>query len=115
MLKAIMDKLGLDATVGNPTIHHRKQGNVIGEMLSEHYTNLIQPLMMDLVDDAADWGMIKHYGDGLVGAGVVGQMVNEISVRIRAFGKLDNVAHGAYSGVLHDYFKKVNGWARLFI
>lgn len=53
VLKAVMNVKGHRVTVGNPVIWHRKSGNKEREMLGEHYTNVIQPYLQDVVDKAA--------------------------------------------------------------
>jgi hypothetical protein len=115
-LRKMMAHLGADVTVGEPLVNHRKRSNVVGEILSEHHTNLIQPYLCDLIDTAAENGFTKYYGDEFsdVSAEQVALMANEMSSMIRAFGDWEYVP-GEWKVVLQDYFKHTQGWAKLFL
>jgi hypothetical protein len=114
ILKVIMDRLKLDATVGNPLVFHRKAGNVIGECLSEHYTNLIQSSLTNLIDEAVEAGFGKGYRQTF-DARSVSSLTRDLMTRVRGFGSSNLYARGEYGVVLDNYFKQAQGWTRLFV
>jgi hypothetical protein len=115
LLRKIMARFGADITVGDPLVYHDKQADIIGEILSEHYTNLIQPHLTTIIDDAAEQGLTKYYGEdgNSISASQVALAVNELSMGIRIWGEWGDVP-GKYLDVLQDYFKHVQGWSALF-
>jgi hypothetical protein len=114
-LRKIMAYLGADVTVGEPLVNHRKRSNVIGEILSEHHTNLIQPHLCNLIDIAAEEGFTKYYDEEFsdVSAYQVALMANEMSSMIRVYGDWQYIP-GEWKVVLQDYFKYTQGWSKLF-
>lgn len=110
LLKRIMDQHNLDVTVGNPLIRHRKAGNVVNEILSEHYTNLIQRYMMDCIDEAhVSATHYSHIPPHYSIAETVSDMIDYINTY------LVSKVPGIYGEVLFAHFSKARAWANLFI
>jgi hypothetical protein len=101
-----MDYLDLPMTAGSPILWHRKAGDPISEVLSEHHTNLIQPYITRTIDAAID----ILAGTGMVTVGEVAKML--------AMAALDELvpypSPSRWHTVMVDYFKACREWAQLF-
>jgi hypothetical protein len=106
-LKAVMDYLDLPMTAGSPILWHRKAGDPISEVLSEHHTNLIQPHITRTIDRASELLLM----DGRT------EDIAEISeaLAILAVGGMDPYpSPSRWHTVMVDYFKACREWAQLF-
>ena len=106
-LKAIMDYLNLPMTAGSPILWHRKAGDPISEVLSEHHTNLIQPYITRTIDRASEL-LLK---DGRI------EDIAEISeaLALLAVGGMDSYNYPSqWHFVMQDYFTNCKEWAQLF-
>jgi hypothetical protein len=114
-LRKIMARFGADVTVGNPMVDHKKQADVTGEILSEHYTNLIQPYLTTIVDEAAEQGLSRYYGEdgNAIYASQVALAATELAQSIRIWSDWQYIP-GEFVPILQNYFAHVAGWARLF-
>jgi hypothetical protein len=101
VLKTLMDIKGDIATVGEPIIWHRKEGDRLKEALAEHGSNLIQAYLYQTIREAAANIKPDTYANmaHAMGTGM-----------IRA-----NRAPGYFAGVIDDYAIRIRRWAALFI
>jgi len=104
-LKKIIDMNNLDVTVGNPLLWHRKAGDPISEVLSEHCTNIIQGILTDIVDMAADGVYLTNNMDICTQSIALAEKCRQITSRN---------AKGLWKSILEDYFTKCSRWARMF-
>jgi hypothetical protein len=100
VLKALMDIRGDVATAGAPMCWHRKEGDMVKEVLSEHYTNLIQPHLTTLID------MVKPY----ISPGSYGDMAWQLGSLMRDWARY---VPGQFQDVLVDYGAKIQAWAEI--
>lgn len=105
ILKTIMDIRGMVATVGAPLVHHVKEGDMHKEMLSEHLTNLVQPYLVRLVDEAK----------GEVGPGTVADQAHRLGrAMLNILDGSDSFVPGEFDKILAAYAAGIVNWALLF-
>lgn len=102
-LKTVMDYTGDIMTFGAPLVHHRKAGNAIREVLSEHHTNLIQPYLNMVLDDAGNSlaGSDKDYV----------QLAHRLADSARTLVLQHPNTPSLYAGILAEYFRNCLAWA----
>lgn len=100
-LKKVMDVLEMPVTVGKPVLWHRKAGDPITEILSEHHTNLIQPRLTRNLDENVHWCDI----------GTPAQ--TSASLARLCMDDIDEVDN--FDVILRSYFASAMEWAELFM
>lgn len=104
-LKKIMDGMGADVTVGGPILHHRKSGDAIRETINEHYTNMIQRIFTDVVDDSVR-----------VSPGIDGNVIREAMILAsQCICNASDLHNSLWRKILIDHFTKVEDWAKMFM
>lgn len=106
-LKTLMNIRGDIATVGKPMIRHTKAGDMYGEILSEHCTNLIQPWLERVLDYCAP---IVYRNSERSYAGMAYTLADYMRI---AIVKLE--VPGAFASILDTYAKYAREWASLFL
>lgn len=101
VLKALMDRRLEVVTVGEPLAWHRKEGDMEKEILSEHYTNLVQPWLTQVVDAAARDVSADTYANMAVRLG-------------QGMLRLSRLYVPLFAGVIGDYARRITQWATLF-
>lgn len=103
LLKTVMDIHNLSVTVGHPVCWHRKAGDPIREVLSEHHTNLIQSRLTSLVDDNRE-----HTINGDIAA-TTASLASLCRDDMR-YGQQNN-----FEVILDSYFDCAVQWAEMFM
>lgn len=103
-LKHVMDVKGDVLTCGGPLVLHTKESDVMGEILSEHGANLIQPYVFDAIHVASE-GLFPY------------EKNMNYSYLAKTLGKLMqkvNQGPGVFHDIIDDYASKAIAWAKLF-
>jgi hypothetical protein len=101
-LKTLMDLKRDTATVGQPIIWHRKEGDPLKEAISEHVTNLIQPHLYDVIKKASKYTSVS--ASYAYDAMLLGQYM-----------QMRNHAPGIFRSIISDYAARIQAWSKLFM
>jgi hypothetical protein len=102
-VKFLMDRQGDVMSCGQPITLHKKAGDTLRETVSEHVTNLIQPVLLDCFRKA-DRLMPERVGSYAEEAVRFFELVYKVAAN----------APGGYAKVIRDYAHLAKTWARLF-
>lgn len=106
-LKKLMDRKADVATVGDPLIHHTKEGNVYREVLSEHNTHLLQPYLEKLTTEAVTLTPScgsESYGD-------LAECAGQLMIALLTADRV--LVPGNFKPILLDYAQRIVDWSRL--
>ena len=102
ILKYLIDKKDDGLTAGLPLIDHTKKADINGEILSEHFTNLIHRDLCDVVREAASD----------VRPGSYLEMYRETGENIKKIAGRNK--YGIYDRVFSDLADKMIKWGKVF-